>query len=90
MAAVSERIKYFIIIFSLGKESGCKQCVSLDICRNSFLYAGQMRPSGPKPPSNRFQTLLRRQTKAQWKERGARRRDTLQRESGLISWNYRQ
>ena len=38
MAAVSGRIKYFVIFFRLGR-SGCKQCVTLDICRNNFLSA---------------------------------------------------
>ena len=47
MVAVPVRTEYFIIFFSLGKQrvTGCKQYVSLDIFRNNFLSAADIRSS---------------------------------------------
>ena len=54
MAAVYERIEYFII-FSLVWEWTCRQCVSLDIGRNNILSADG-RTDGR---STNFITLIR-------------------------------
>jgi len=40
VAAVPDRIS-ILLFFRLGR--GCKQCVTLDICRNNFLSATDVR-----------------------------------------------